>query len=73
MTGAGEFWQRVSRLDERSQAAMMLLLWDLSGSVGPVPIWAHTGRGRLIEAARAASAAGASDMAATFQRVAQAI
>lgn len=73
MIGAGEIWQRISQLDEISQAAMMLLLWDLSGSCGPVPIWAYTGRGRLMEAARSAAAAGASDIAATFQRVAQAI
>lgn len=73
MIGPGEFWQRVSQLDEISQAAMMLLLWDLSGSCGPVPIWAHTGRGRLMEAAEVAAEAGASDIAATFQRVAQAI
>lgn len=73
MSAGAEFRQLLSRMDETTQAAMMLLLWELSSSCGPVPIWAHTGRGRLIEAARAAAAAGASDMAAAFQRAAQAI
>lgn len=71
MSGAADFRQLLSRTDRGTQAAMMLLLWDMTDSCEPVPTWAHEGRDRLREAARAAAAAGAADMAAEFQRAAE--
>ena len=73
MSAGAEFRQLLNRADGGTRAAIMLLLWDMTGSSGPVPEWTAEGRGRLRDAARAAAEAGASDMAATFQRVAQAI
>lgn len=70
MIAGAEFRQLLSRADGGTRAAIMLLLWDMTGSSGPIPEWASEGRGRLRNAARAAAAAGAADMAAAFLRAA---
>ena len=72
MTGAGQLWQRVSRLNPIELDAFLLFLWHLSEQRGPLLcVDVQRARYELVEVARAAEAKGFSELAASCLRAAQ--